>query len=141
MENYQACDNTDPGTYKASLEVREKDTHPEHLLNTSLFYNWNANGSQTPMKRAKTMPKLERMGIPMTMLLQLTSANLIEILCLVCRMLNDCNIQGQGVLHYVPQSYRNMALIVDLAMEKIRSSSWWTDSRSLRPTMRFRDQS
>ena len=57
MVEMEVEDNTDPGTYKASLKVREKDTHPEHLLNTSLFYNWNANGSQTPMKRDETMPK------------------------------------------------------------------------------------
>ena len=41
---------------------------------------------------------------------------------LVCRMLYDTDIQDQGLPHcqYVPESYRNVALTADTAMEKIR---------------------
>ena len=113
-------DIRDAGSFQAFLDVRGKDIHSEQILNTALFYNWKANGSQTPIKKAKTMPMLERMKIPITMLLQLTSTSLMDIPCLFCRMLYDCNIQGQGVPHYVPQSYRSVALTADLAMEKIR---------------------
>ena len=113
-------DIRDAGSFQAFLDVRGKDIHSEHILNTALFYNWKANGSQTPIKRAKTTPMLERTKIPFTMLLQLTSTNLMDIRCFFCRMLYDCSIQGQGVSHYVPQSYRSVALTAELAMEKIR---------------------
>ena len=56
------------------------------------------------------MPKLERMGILITLFQQLTSPSLKEILCLFSRMLYD----------YVPQCYRNVPVTADMSMEKIR---------------------
>ena len=66
------------------------------------------------------MPKLERMGIPITILVKLTFTQLTEILCLVCRILNNTKVQDKWIPHYVPDSYRNLSLTVDMAMEKIR---------------------
>ena len=59
------------------------------------------------------MPKLERMGILITLFQQLTSPSLKEILCLFSRMLYD----------YVPQCYRNVPVTADMSMEKIRHIS------------------
>ena len=69
------------------------------------------------------MPKLERMAIPITILVKLTPTQLSEILCLVCRMLYNTKIQDKGIPHYVPESYRNLSLTADMAMEKIRLTS------------------
>ena len=60
------------------------------------------------------MPKPERMGIPMTILTEMSSTQLTEILCLVCI---------KGIPQYVPGPYRNRALTSDMAMEKIRLTS------------------
>ena len=79
-----------------------------------MFYDWRATASQTPLKRAKTVPKLERMGIQNILLVGLTSAGLMEILCLFTKMLYDCQMQRQEIPFYVPQCYRNMALTADL---------------------------
>ena len=45
-------------------------------LDECFFYNWKCVGSLTPLKRCKSMPKLERMGIPIMMLVKLTSNSL-----------------------------------------------------------------
>ena len=90
-------DITDAGVFQASLEVRGKEKHPDQFLNKTMFYNWKCVGSLTPLKRSKITPKLDRMGIPTTMLQKLTSTSLMEILWLVCRILYNCNIQGQSL--------------------------------------------
>ena len=69
------------------------------------------------------MPKPERMGIPMTILTEMSSTQLTEILCLVCIILYDTKVQDKGIPQYVPGPYRNRALTSDMAMEKIRLTS------------------
>ena len=49
------------------------------------------------------MPKLERMGIPITILVELSSSQLTEILYLVCIILYDTKVQDKGIPHYVPE--------------------------------------
>ena len=86
----------------------------------AIYLDWKCVGSLTPLPRGKSMPKLERMGNLITILVKLTSTMLTEIPCLVCRILYDTNIQDKGIPHYVPETYRNVSLTADMAMEKIR---------------------
>ena len=78
-------------------------------------------GSLTPLPRGKVMPKLERMGIPMTILQELSSTQLTEILCLVC--MYDTKVHDKGIPDYVHEPYRNRSLTSDMAMEKTRLTS------------------
>ena len=59
------------------------------------------------------------MVIPNILLVGLTSAGLIEILCLFTKMLYNWQIQRQ----WIPQCYRNVVLTADFAMDKIRRIS------------------
>ena len=96
------------------------EEQPALYLDENMFYNWKCLGSLTPLPRGKVMPKLAKMGIPMTILTELSSTQLTEILCLVCIILYDTKAQGMGIPHYVPGPYRNRALTSDMALEKIR---------------------
>ena len=53
---------------------------PDMYLDEHSFYNWKCVGSLTPLARGKGMPKLETMGIPITMLVKLTLTMLTAIL-------------------------------------------------------------
>ena len=105
--------STDAGTYQASLACRGTEEQPALYLDESFFYNWKCLGSLTPLPRGKVMPKLERMGIPMTILQELSSTQLTKILCLVCIILYDTKVQDKEIPHYVPGPYRNRALTSD----------------------------
>ena len=61
----------------------------------------------------------------MTLLNELSSTQLTEVLCLVCVIPYDTRVQEIGVPDYVPGPYRrrrdrNRSLSADMAMEKIR---------------------
>ena len=113
-------DSNNAGIYQATLAIRRQQSQPAVYLDDSYFYNWKCVGSLTHLPRGNSRPKLERMGIPNTILVKLTSTMLTEIPCLVCRILYDTNIQDKGIPHYVPETYRNVSLTADMAMEKIR---------------------
>ena len=53
----------------------------------------------------KVMPKLAKMGIPMTILDKLSSTQLTEVLCLVLVILYHTRVQEMGLPHYVPDCY------------------------------------
>ena len=80
-------DTTDAGIHQASLNIRVQEKQPAKFMDECLFYNWKCVGSLKPLKRCRIVPKLDRMGIPTTMLQNLTSTSLMEILCLVCKMI------------------------------------------------------
>ena len=78
MVEMEMEDTSDAGIYQASLVVvsRGQELQPAMYLDECFFYNWKCVGSLTPLKRCKSMPKLERMGIPIMMLVKLTSNSL-----------------------------------------------------------------
>ena len=67
------------------------EEQPAIYLDESLFYKWKRLGSLT-LPRGKVVPKLSKMGIPMTILNELSSTQLTEVLCLVCIILYDTNV-------------------------------------------------
>ena len=50
----------------------------------------------------------------MTILQELSSTQLTEILCLVCIILYDTKVQDKGIPHYVPEPYTNRSQTSDL---------------------------
>ena len=64
--------SNDAGTYQAYLDFRGTEEQPALYLDENMFYNWKCLGSLTPLPRGKVMPKLAKMGIPMTILTELT---------------------------------------------------------------------
>jgi hypothetical protein len=72
-----------------------------------------------PLGRAKVTPKLLKQGIPTYILLQLSSAQLSEMLYLIQRILYETKAQQQGVPHYLTGPYRNQDLTTVMCLEKI----------------------
>ena len=60
------------------------------------------------------VPKLLKQGIPTYILLQLSSAQLSEMLYLMQRILYETKAQEQGVPHYLPGPYRNKDLTSEM---------------------------
>ena len=88
---------------------------PAIYLDENYFYNWKCAGSLIPLHRGKSMPNLERMGIPITILVELSFTQLTEILCLVCIILYDTKVHAKGIPHYVLEPFRNRYLTLDMA--------------------------
>jgi hypothetical protein len=63
-----------------------KDTPPEYL-DDSFFYNFKKSGGLKPLQRANVLPKLSKQGIPMIILVELSSAQLTEMMYIFCRVL------------------------------------------------------
>jgi hypothetical protein len=117
-------DNNSTGRHQLTLSIRGTEIQPAFYMDESLFYNWRRLGSRTPLPRGKVLPKLAKMGIPMTILNGLSSTQLSEVLCLICVILYDTRAQKMGVPDYVPGPYRkrrdrNRSVSADMAMEKI----------------------
>ena len=74
----------------------------------------------TPIGRAKVLPKLAKIGIPMTILDRLTSTQLTEVLCMFIIILYHTKVQEMGIPHYITSCYRRADLTAAMAMEKIR---------------------
>ena len=61
-------DNSSAGVYQATLEARGTEVQPDSLLDEDFFYNWKRQVTLTPIGRAKVLPKLHKMGVPMVIL-------------------------------------------------------------------------
>ena len=96
------------------MESRGTEVQPDALLDEDFFYNWKRQLTLTPIGRAKVLPKLAKMGIPMTILDRLTSTQLTEVLCMIIIIIQ------LGLPHYIPACYRRADLTAAMAMEKIR---------------------
>ena len=94
MVEIEVDDSNEVRTYQASLAFRGTKEQPTLYLDENMFNNWKCLGSLTPLPRGKLMPKLAKMGIPMTILRELLYTQLAEILCLVCIILYDAKVQG-----------------------------------------------
>ena len=92
---------------------------PSEFLDVEFFYNFKKSGGLKPLGRAKLMAKLLKQGIPMYILLELSSAQLSEMLYLIQRILYETKAQQQGVPHYLPGPYRNQDLTTEMCLEKI----------------------
>ena len=90
-------DNSNQGIFQASLSARgwESNDIPSEFLNIEYFYNFKKSGGLKPLGRAKVMPKLLKQGIPTYILLQLSSAQLSEMLYLIQRILYETEAQQQ----------------------------------------------
>jgi hypothetical protein len=114
-------DNSEEGIFQASLSKRgwESKDIPSEFLDVEYFYNFKKSGGLKPLGRDKVMPKLLKRGIPTYILLQLSSAQLAEMLYLIQRILFETKTQQQGVPHYLPGPYRNKDLTTVMCLEKI----------------------
>jgi hypothetical protein len=65
------------------------------------------------------VPKLLKQGIPSYILLQLSSAQLSEMLYFMQMILYETKTQEEGVLYYLPGPYRNKDLTSEMCLEKI----------------------
>ena len=100
-------ENSMEGMFVATLPARgwEAKDIPAEYLDTSYFYNFKKTGGLKPLARAKVTPKLRKQGIPLTILNDLSSAQLTEMLYIMCRVLYDTGAQPLGMTHYLPGSY------------------------------------
>ena len=98
------ADNTMEGIFQATLPARgwEAKDIPAEYLDTTYFYNFKKSGGLKPLARAKVTPKLKKQGIPLTILNDLSSAQLTEMLYIMCRVLYDTGAQPLGMPHYLP---------------------------------------
>jgi hypothetical protein len=64
--------------FQASLPARgwEAKDIPSEYLDDSFFYNFKKSGGLKPLPRAKVLSKLCKQGIPMVILVELSSAQL-----------------------------------------------------------------
>ena len=69
-------DSISTGRHQATLAFSGTEVQPDIYMDESLFYNWKRLGSRTPLPRGKVLPKLAKMGIPMTLLNELSSTQL-----------------------------------------------------------------
>ena len=97
MEN-----NNSAGRHQVTLSIRGTEIQPAFYMDESLLYNWRRLGSRTPLPRGKVLPKLAKMGIPMTILNGLSSTQLSEVMCLICVILYDTRAQKKDVPYYIP---------------------------------------
>ena len=67
MEN-DVEDSNSAGRHQATLAIRSTGIQPAFYMDERLFYNWKCLGSRTPLPRGKVLPKLAKMGIPMTII-------------------------------------------------------------------------
>ena len=84
-KDYHLTDSSKEGIFQASLSARgwESKEIPSEFLNEEFFYNFKKSGGLKPLGRAKVVPKLLKQGIPTYILLQLSSAQLSEMLYLI----------------------------------------------------------
>ena len=108
-------DNNSTGRHQLTLSIRGTEIQPAFYMDESLFYNWRRLGSRTPLPRGKVLPKLAKMGIPMTILNGLSSIQLSEVMCLICVILYDTRAQKKDVPDYIPGQEKE-------GQEKIRVS-------------------
>jgi hypothetical protein len=112
-------DNSEEGVFQASLSTRgwESKDIPSEYLDVAYFYNFKKSGGLKPLARAKVMPKLMKQRIPMYILVELSSAQLTEMLYLIIRIKTKAQLLGMP--HYIPGPYRNKNLSTTMFLEKI----------------------
>ena len=93
---------------------------PEKLKNTDFFYPWRKQSTKSPLQRGRTIPKLEKQGIDVHILEDMSSNQLMEWLCIVASLLYNCGANSM-LPDWVPAEY--LACPLPLALEKLKSLS------------------
>ena len=88
--------------HQPTLAYRGTEVQPDIFLDEDLFFNCKHQCTLTQLARAKVMPKLAKMGIPMTILVKLTSTQLTEVLYMVIVILYHSKAQEMDIPHYIP---------------------------------------
>ena len=120
--NRYGGDSCQEAVYQSSLPTRgaAMSELPEHLKNTDFFYPWRKQSTKSPLQRVRTIPKLEKQGIHITILEGMSSNQLMEWLCIIASFLYNCGTNSMAP-EWLPAEY--LACPLSLALEKLESLS------------------